>query len=116
MNNNYNKTYFFSLPLQWLFIIFIVSCIVGCSRPAAMQEVVGKAFTNQYSTVKATTVECQYIVRCEDGSIWEVRTGEGLCGPIINYKNCLFDPLYREIPPSPISLEKENIKNNWDNK
>lgn len=87
------------------------SLFVGCTAsPFQHQEVVTKAFTNQYSEVKATTKPFQFIVRCVDGSIWEVNTSEGTF-PMIAYKNCLFDPLYRVsvkpmVPLFPISLEK----------
>jgi len=82
--------------------------VIGCSSSHTQrQEIALKSFgTNQLVEVKATTYMDQFIVRCEDGSIWEIKvsTSSDSCGKIpITYKNCLFDALYR-IPPRPLPL------------
>lgn len=93
---------FRSLPIQWLFIAIVVPLMIGCSNTHKQrQDAVAKSFTNQTVQVKATTYMDQFIVRCEDGSVWEVKANANNLMPIIIYKNCLFDPLY-SLPPLPL--------------
>jgi hypothetical protein len=101
---NKDKALLYSLPIQWLFIAIIVPVIIGCSNtPYQRQESVTKSFTNQTVQVKATTYIDQFIVRCEDGSIWEVKTDTtSYINPLIVYKNCLFDALYKT-PEKPVA-------------
>jgi len=114
---NKDKMLLSSLPLQWLFIVIVVSIFVGCSNTHKQrQDAVIQSFTNQTVQVKATTYVDQFIVRCDDGSIWEIKVktasdGYNNIAPIL-YKNCLFDALYSlplkpEAPPlPPLPLEK----------
>lgn len=116
---NKDKVMVYSAPLQWLFIALIVPLMIGCSSSHTQrQEAVRQSFgTNKYVEVKATSYIDQFIVRCEDGSIWEVKasTETDRIGNVeVLYKNCLFDALYR-LPPkplapplSPLPLEKED--------
>lgn len=90
-------------------ISLLVITFTGCSNThKERQEAVERSFTNQSVQVKATTYPDQFIVRCEDGSIWEVKVQVEMVAPLIhNYKNCLFDPLYKLPPPlPPLPLEK----------
>jgi hypothetical protein len=65
-------------------------------------EVIRSSFTNQACQIKHTTYQNQFIVRCEDGSIWEVKMDDGMDLAIISYKNCIFDPLYK-LPEKPVA-------------
>lgn len=105
---NRDKAYFYSLPIQWLFIVMVMTGVVGCSNTHTQrQEAAREAFTNQEVEVKATTYFDQFVVRCEDGSIWEVKVKTNQDGynnipAPVYYKNCLFDPLYK-LPEKPIA-------------
>lgn len=91
------------------FLLALVICsLAGCDNnntPYYQQQLITKAFTNQrvqLSQVKATSCYGQYIVKCDDGSVWEIKV-DGLNG--INYKNCLFDPLDK-LPLPPLEKDK----------
>jgi len=97
-----------TIPGSIFSCLFAVMILVGCSQsPYEQQQIVMQAFTNQVlvaSQIKATTLNGQYIVRLDDGSVWEIKndinTGR------ICYRNCLFDPQFRIRVELPI-LEKE---------
>ena len=105
-----------SLPIQFLIITIITTYLVGCSSHNERQEAVRAAFSNEMVEVRATTYRDQFIVRCKNGSIWEVKASlynPGSYGTIslisILYKNCLFDAIFEkpenmELPK--LSLEK----------
>ena len=103
-----------SLPIQFLIITIIMTYLVGCSSHNERQEAVRAAFSNEMVEVRATTYRDQFIVRCKNGSIWEVKAS--LYTEYVNssqtsilYKNCLFDAIFEkpenmELPK--LSLEK----------
>jgi len=91
---NYNQMVIRSLPFQWLFIVMVVSLALGCSSSHSQrQEAAKRSFgTNLVVEVKATTYVDQFIVRCEDGSIWEVKASmslDAMNDVSVIYKNCL---------------------------
>ena len=119
-----DKMTVYSLPLQWLLITIVVSCIVGCNSNSAQRyDAVQAAFTERsQAEVKATSYNTQYIVRCNDGSIWEIKASsktDGIGNVKILYKNCIFDSLYRVpekpiVPPQPpLPLEKTDGTNSF---
>lgn len=85
-----------------LFIILISS--TGCVYKSHIecQKIAHNSFTNQAVNVKVTSYRDQFIARCEDGSIWEIRVNN-YTGDVV-YKNCLFDSLYK-LPNKPLLLE-----------
>ena len=88
-------------------ICFMTLLMCGCTNsPAERLAEVEKSFTNQTAVAKATTYDSQFVVRCADGSIWEVLTRDSDFKPKIFYKNCLFDPVYSLPTPPPKPLEK----------
>ena len=102
-----------SLPIQFLIITIITTYLVGCSSHNERQEAVKASFSNEIVEVRATTYRDQFIVRCKNGSIWEVKAS--LYNPYVSsqisilYKNCLFDAIFEkpenmELPK--LSLEK----------
>ena len=107
-----------SLPIQFLIITIITTCILGLlgcrSSHNERQEAVRASFSNEMVEVKATTYRDQFIVRCENGSIWEVKASlynPGSYSTIsqisILYKNCLFDAIFEkpenmELPKLPL--------------
>ena len=73
--------------------IFIMCCVIaflsGCSSQPARMSAALSSFTNQTAEARSIRVHhCTYIVRCSDGSIWEVRTYPNAA---LAYKNCLFE-------------------------
>lgn len=98
----------------------LMAFAIGCSNTQHQrQEAVANSFSNQTVQVKATTYPDQFIVRCEDGSIWEVKAApeSGTYNIPITYKNCLFDALYRlpekpvvpQLPPLPLEKVDKSL-------
>lgn len=102
---NKNKLYLLTLPIQFAISTIVIMGILGCSNnPVDRMESAKNSFTNMSCEVRATTYTDQYIVRAENGSIWEIRVKTELSTRIapIFYKNCLFDALY-SLPPKPLA-------------
>lgn len=77
-----------------------VAISAGCYNQPEKIETIRLSFTNDVAFVKSTSLTQMFIVKCSDGSIWEVQVNDG---GIITYKNCLFDST---IPPKQPILEK----------
>ena len=71
-----------------LAVIFIGS-IAGCMDQPQRSKAAENSFTNMSVVAKSTHLNNQFIVRCSDGSIWELMVSET---GYITYKQCLFDP------------------------
>lgn len=88
MTNEQAKTFF-----AWIGVLTcalaVIGCIAGCMEQPRRIQIAESAFTNQTAVAKSTyTSSYQYIVRCSDGSIWEVEVNDA---GFLKYKNCLFD-------------------------
>lgn len=78
-------------------LIISLLTLTGCYDQPECKSIVEKSFTN--TTVIAKSVKdsrCCYIVKCQDGSIWECKVND-VTGSLY-YKQCLFDsaPIEKE--------------------
>ncbi len=99
--NNYSKI-FWSVQVIGIclsLMAFTIGCTVSHDHKI---KVIQDSFTNQTINainIRSTTYANQYLIRFDDGSIWEVKLTGDFCS--IGYKNCIFDALYK-IPEKPI--------------
>ena len=99
---NYGTKVFWSSQLM-VICLSILAFSIGCASHEKRVQAIYDSFTNQVIQVRHTYYSNQFIVRCEDGSVYELLIDDSA---EITYKDCLFDS-YKSFYSLPVfHLEK----------